>query len=314
MCVMIDTLTAELLCPNGDGLDTARYLDTANERFEKESGRETFRGFTGGLEISGDAYRIWIRKGSLSKYLLGNNFENMNRFEAWDAVQMISDAIHKDMTPAQIRRLDFGGTMVMNSPPSEYLATFGNFPRYRRFDVSKGQTLQTITYKTAAVEIVTYDKGKEAGRATPEKYQGANALRCELRILKGITKRMNRPRPCVLGDLSDERFCNDLAGLWLQNLHKINKLDANKIETGIIMGERNLTEAEIKNLGLLLLVKTHGLKLFEASLKDKEQLRRARISLAAAKKCEERLIRSDRSDLITELNQKATELATEWMQ
>jgi hypothetical protein len=65
-------------------------------------------------------------KGSLAKYLFGDNLHTLTRWYTEEALKKLSDDLHIDLGKAKVTRLDVATNLHTKRPPADYYVCFGN--------------------------------------------------------------------------------------------------------------------------------------------------------------------------------------------
>ena len=216
--------------------DVGRYLESARELADTSTGEMHTYGSCGGLKVSQNSFGVEV-SGSLAKFLHGENITPMDLRGAADAVAKLSDALHLRMDEAKVKRLEFGRTLEVSRPVSDYLQRLGDVPRMRR-DVFAGALYYLNKGKEQNKVLAFYDKGAEAragGMAIPAGLESSNLLRYELRFCRRVA-RQAKARDVTAATLYNELFYRHMVELWRDNYFSILKTnktgyDMDKIKT-----------------------------------------------------------------------------------
>ncbi|MEQ9263998.1 MAG: phage/plasmid replication protein [Balneolaceae bacterium] len=129
--------------------------------------------------------------GSLTKYICGNNYTNMNQETLNNAIDQLSSYFGVDLTIGRITQLDFGINLNCKEAPMNYFKCLGSSPYYKSRSVNNS----TLSYSNRSRTKLFYDKLKQM-KATnvfiPEKFIGLNILRFEVRYRKKAFKYFGR--------------------------------------------------------------------------------------------------------------------------
>jgi hypothetical protein len=189
-------------------------------RSYKEDGRAYVTGRVGGNYRANVNDSGLSLHGSLPKYFLKDNFHTLTRSESQRAIQMMSDELHLPIERATVSRIDFAQNILMDYKPEIYYPYFGESQFYKRFAQpnsvywSKANRVKLFYNKVAACK---------PKKSIPDKWQGMNVLRYELRFTRGLPKQFNLPE-ITAGSLSEEKFYTDLFDCWKSEYEAINKL------------------------------------------------------------------------------------------
>lgn len=142
-------------------------------------------------------------KGSLPKYLCGDNVQTISTTDTAEALANISDVLGVDMVEAYVSYIEFGKTFMMDNAPVDYFAKLGDGGRY----LPRMQAGTTLYYgkqiKKAPKGLTFYDKADEIasdGGTLPPLFDGTNLLRYELRLHGRLSKRYGIIRASALTD------------------------------------------------------------------------------------------------------------------
>lgn len=164
-------------------------------------------------------------KGSLAKFYLPSNVLTLTRQTVGEAIELLSDSLHLDVTRAKVTRLDVSTVLTTRLPPKEYYPCLGDKPHFTRLQASP----TTLYYSTQKRQAVFYDKTKEAqakGAVIPETLQGCNLFRYELRLLKELLRQLPTSEPYISGaSLSDSDFYYRLIQFWRNEFYTIKKIN-----------------------------------------------------------------------------------------
>ncbi|TVL97280.1 MAG: hypothetical protein CV087_22540 [Candidatus Brocadia sp. WS118] len=174
-------------------------------------------------------------KGSLAKFLFGNNLEQLTRKNTQLAIEKLSDSLKLPLQGAIVYRLDIGANFILKRAVSEYISLLGGVRYYKRSEIADKQTLLYLTSKRA---MAFYDKVKELKRhqePIPEVFQGRNVLRYELRFTKRLPEQLNEKKAVSVLKLYDENFYISVLEKWKSEYFKIQRLNRLKITGAIKM-------------------------------------------------------------------------------
>jgi hypothetical protein len=174
-----------------------------------------------------DCIRI---RGSLPKYLRGQNVTPLTRHWIKDGIRKLEDETGLDLSRARVDSLEVGTTIILSHKPGEYLRLFGDLSaKFDKNSHSKAGELLTVSYgsSTGSFQFCAYDKGREMKdkrEELPELYRGSNCLRLEYRIIKrqGIRGKFNRD--LTAHDLFDYDVYGKLQSLFYEAYRRIPKM------------------------------------------------------------------------------------------
>jgi len=161
---------------------------------------------------------VFIR-GSLPKYLNGENASTFSRQEAREALAKLERESGLDLRRGLVYQAEIGTTIPVEKPVPLYLLNWGSVPRFKKSIYSDGET---VTYFQEWRSFSGYDKAAEiAPRALPEPLNDHYALRLELRIkksMKRITGRFLSP-----WEITEPDFYKLFVSLWKKFYFRIPK-------------------------------------------------------------------------------------------
>jgi hypothetical protein len=167
-------------------------------------------------------------QGSLGKYLLGNNLEEMTSTQTRLAIEKLQDETRMNLTQAQLTRIDVGANIQTKFNPKLYYPYLGQSRYYQR-NVFKG-TLYYDT-ETEVRQIAIYDKVREAkksamkqGLVLPPHLLANPVMRIEVRFKKRLQKRFNRSE-IQLQTLANPGFYQDLHERFKNEYETIQKVN-----------------------------------------------------------------------------------------
>ncbi|MCM1079688.1 MAG: hypothetical protein NC414_09505 [Bacteroidales bacterium] len=170
----------------------ARWLDNAVGQRDERTGDVKVFGGLGGLSVACFSGGVSIR-GSFPRYFSGGNIYTLDRSDTEEAVNMLSEALHADVSAAFVSGLEFGTTFTVKHPVPEYLKRLGDMPRYVRTPFTPYTLYYMNRNREQRRELYFYDKRKEEeerGTVLPDSLRGANLLRCELRMSRRLRKQL----------------------------------------------------------------------------------------------------------------------------
>jgi hypothetical protein len=186
-----------------------------------------------------------VIKGSLPKFLHGENFTNLTRQEVREAISLVEIEVGLSLHGGNVWAIETGAMIAVNEPPSAYFAAWGQLPRYMKNVYGS----ETVTYFTRSRSFTGYDKQAETGLQCgipPDQF----AIRLELKIkrgMKGIHGRYLDP-----WELTEKEAYLRQVQLWSDYYFRIPKrrgvvINTNRITPKIY--ERGLATIGLNNLG-----------------------------------------------------------------
>lgn len=310
---MYDTVNFYLNAGDAGNVDlmaeVPQYLDTFKDETTK-AGNVSIWGKSQDYNIKITEYGISISKGSLAKYLYGTNLKTLNRDEAKQALEKISDTLHLPMDAATVQRLDAGTNIEVTYKPPVYFNHLGQYKRSERQPQNKG-----LYYSTTNEQLALYDKiaqQKKKQIPIPAEYTGKNLLRYEMRFLHRLPKLFSVDR--VTGAmLYNERFYNDVIDRWQQAYEDIYKINDIEINFDIVQ-----SVPDLKRLGLLLYIEQAGEVQMYQQIKEAQQrgqinsIQASRLREAIKSSCQPKEGLTRVNDSINELSMKINEAAEQY--
>lgn len=288
--------------------ETALYLDEITGHYEHQNGLHIVIGKLGCLTVSIDKAAARVGKGSLCKWFLGDNVQEMGRGDTKRAIEKLSDTLHLPMERAAVTRLDVAHNLLMRYPPGVYYNHLGGLRYATRLQEPEG-----IYYKQGAGRLAFYDKTRESqkhGGKLPEICTGNNILRYERRFDKRLSHYLQEPE-ITAATLYNEAFYIKVVKMWLQAYRAIDKINDITINPEAMKSKKEFD----REARLALVEKCGG----EAAMMDiiKEMQQRGDITKKQAfdmrKTIKEACLSGVglfvQSEVITELDRKVTEAA-----
>lgn len=288
--------------------ETALYLDEITGQFEHRNGLHVVIGKLGCLTVSIDEAAVRVKQGSLCKWFLGDNVQEMGRGDTKRAIEKLSDTLHLPMERAAVTRLDIAHNLLMRYPPGVYYNHLGGLRYATRLQEPEG-----IYYKQGAGRLAFYDKTRESqknGGPIPDICTGNNILRYERRFEKRLAHYLQEPE-ITAATLYNEAFYIKVVKMWLQAYRDIDKINDITINPDVMKSKKDFDRA-----ARLALVEKFG---GEAALLEqiKEMQRRGDIDKVQAHRLKKTVKEAClsgvglfvQSEVITELDRKVTEAA-----
>ena len=202
----------------------ATLLDEAKEQTDLNTGEITTYGSIGGLKVSIYTGGISII-GSLPKFIYGNNVCLFDRHSTQKAIEKLSDALHLNITDADVTSIEFGTNFLMNHKVCDYLSKLGNMPRLSRYHFEPSTLYYKGRGKNTPKVFAFYDKLSEAeakGMDYPSGVSGENLLRYEMRLTGRLKAQLG---VCDLqaSTLYDRTFYRNMVKLYQGSYYSISK-------------------------------------------------------------------------------------------
>jgi len=146
-------------------------------------GESEFSGHLENLYFHQRAQDVEIR-GSLAKLLNGNNVRHLERHEIDLALDKLCEATGLDCREGKVTSLEFGPTIEVQRPPSEYLSLWSSRTRMNKTIYYDGTS---VWFDNKSWGIYGYDKGLESRIEPPVgDTPGRHLLRIEVKHRKGL--------------------------------------------------------------------------------------------------------------------------------
>jgi len=231
--------------------EVPNYIDVTGEHLY--NGDQVVTGRYKQFEVTVNHRGVNIKKGSLCKYWLGDNFQTLGRSDVQRAIEKMSDELHLPVADATISRIDLAQNFIMKHPLEVYYNHLGDLKNAGRAPVGKGN--ETLYYYLSSGLLVFYDKVKEQkakGQQIPELYKDRHVLRYEQRYTSRLPKTFGVER-VTAAMLYTEPFYIDIINRWRDNYRSIKKINDTSINFGAMKGKR-----DFDLLGRLSLIERAG--------------------------------------------------------
>ena len=185
----------------------SQYLDEAREQTDLKTGEVRTFGSLQGLKVSLYVGGISI-VGSLPKYLYGSNIYPLDRQTTQEALRKVADALHISLDEAKVTGFEFGCCFLMRHRVGEYLDRLGDMSRLQRYRFNPDTLYYKHRGKQQPKTFCYYDKIADARSKQmeiPTGLQGANLLRCEIRLDGRLPYQLGVPE-VTASTLSDRQF------------------------------------------------------------------------------------------------------------
>jgi hypothetical protein len=215
---MIDTINIYTKSYNILESFDINVLENCTEH-EGKSGKY-YIGYIGNFKVIYSKTNLSL-KGSLTKFFLGNNVQNMNRNQITEAFKKLEIKLDFDIGDFRISRIDIGVTFEMKSIIPMYLDSLIELPRYK-LKVFEHET-KSFTNKSKTVTF--YDKVEEFHSKKRDlslndlDMNSGNLLRYEFQI-KHANKVLGK---VTINDINNDQYLKKLVKMWKSTFHKIKK-------------------------------------------------------------------------------------------
>jgi hypothetical protein len=191
---------------------------------DKQKDVNTITGHTGNLKIWQGIGGVVIR-GSLAKYLNGENCTRLTRETLKAAILKLETVTGIDLNKGIVTRVAVGGSFIVKENPANYMRLFGLIPTLVREKFEKTNGLKTVWYKTdkGAFQFCAYDKAEESRGKLPELFKDCNVLRMEYRIVRRQGIKAKFGHDLTPHDLYGEGVYRKLATLFGETYRAIPK-------------------------------------------------------------------------------------------
>lgn len=214
------------------------YLDGARQVTDLVTGEVKTFGNLEGLKVSVSVGGLSVI-GSLAKFLFGNNVYPLDRRATAQALEKLGDALHIQVSKANVTGLEFGANFPMKHPVTDYLARLGVMPRLERVQVTPNSLRYEGRGKQQPKVFAFYDKTAEA-KGIECLNELANLLRYEIRLNGRVPYQLSVPdvKASALYELS---FYRVMAKYYQDSYYSISKL--NQIKTNVMNEIKTPTDA-----------------------------------------------------------------------
>lgn len=228
------------------------------ETTTKQTGDIVICGNIGTMKLIYSSGGLLIR-GSLSKYLYGNNIYQLNRDTTGEALEKLSDELHIKINNTRVTGIEFGNTFSMRYTPRTYFSRLGNLARYIRNPFTDDSLYYQTKGKRKNKTLCFYDKAKEMEYKKvdiPKEFENQNLLKYELRLKgnRNISRQM-RIEIVTAQTLTDLNFYKRLVEMYISSYKQIRKVSQISIKE---MENKKLTIKEAIEMLLAKFLKEKG--------------------------------------------------------
>lgn len=243
------------------------YFDNATESTDTKTGEYKVNGNIGTMKLFLSNFSGLSIRGSLPKYLYGNNVYPLNRKTTGEALEKLSDSLHIDVKQAKVTSIEFGNVFLMKYNVGQYLDRLGNLPRYERVKVTNTTLRYETDGKRKSKVFCFYDKAKEIqdkGGIIPQGFEKQNLLKYELRLKGNIATQLKMQE--VTAHTLIEYECNKkLVEMYKHYFFNIKGIQQKSIDFGQMKGK---TVKEIEDLVFAQLLSERGADGINTILKE----------------------------------------------
>lgn len=222
--------------------DISKYLNSAKEQVDLKTGEVCTFGRLDCLKINTYVGGCSII-GSLSHFFNPSNIYPLDRKTTAQAIELLSDKIHIDVSDAKVTTLEFGTQFVMRKQVSEYLKKLGDMPNLLRYHFDVG----TLYYKSKGKQqqrvFCFYDKiadAKAKELIIPDGLQNENLLKYEMRLNRPLSRQLGLSQ-VEASTLYDREFYKMLVEKWQAHYFSIKKSKC--IKTNIMSEIKTVSDA-----------------------------------------------------------------------
>ena len=226
---MIDTIN--IYTKSYDILESFDINVLENYKEHKCNEWSYYKGHIGNFSVTYSETKLKL-EGSLTKFYLGNNVQNMNRTQITEAFKKLETKLGFNIGDFRISRIDLGVTFEMKCIVPMYLDSLIELPRYDTAiygDETKSFTnkSKTVTFYDKAVE---YNSKKHDISLNDLDINSEYLLRYELQLKKSKILL----EKATVSDILDDRYFQKLVNMWKNHFLKIKK-NRKLIDTELIM-------------------------------------------------------------------------------
>lgn len=268
-------------------------------------GIHTIYGKLKNLDVSITDEKVNIKNGSLCKYYLGDNINELGRSGIQKAIEDLSDTLHLPIQKAIVNKFHFGINIMLSFEPEVYFPYLGDYGRFKRLSQPHG-----INYKVSGREYVFYDKIRELKshrEAIPPLFSNRHILRIESRYNRNVNCYFNQTK-IEANLLYEDGFYIEINKDLARAYKQINKIKTIKIDMTNVT-----TKKELQKLGVLSLIKLEG-GVTQALENIKERYKRGELTKkqhhdlkVLYEQCSKMSLQTRDSELIAELDRKIDE-------
>ena len=158
-----------------------------------------------------------------TKFLKGNNFEQINRIELIESVQKLSDLYRTNFNFWEVSGFDFNSNLELEHKPALYINYLGSLKNWTQIIDVNGKTYHT---KSNTKGLIFYDKSLEfikRKQDIPIQFENKNILRIEASINKEISKIKALEKMKTMSNFTTKENYQQLPKLWLSMYEEVEK-------------------------------------------------------------------------------------------
>ena len=192
------------------------------ENYTEHNGKhgKYFKGYIGNFRVTYSTNNLSLN-GSLTKFLLGNNVQNMSRGQITESFKKLESKLGFEIGNFRISRIDLAVTFEMKSIVPIYLESLIELPRYETR--AYGDQTKSFTNKSKTItfydKVEQFNKDKSGSKLTELDMNSDNLLRYELQIKKA-NKLLGK---VTVNELNNDKYLKKLVNMWKNDFHKIKK-------------------------------------------------------------------------------------------
>jgi len=251
-------------------------LSNPTESYNQSTGEIILRGNCENLRVKRNGDKVSVI-GSLPKFFLGSNLQQLTRKDTELAIEKASDLLQLPLGQSKILRLDIGANFTLKEPLSNYYTCLGHLSRFKKSLIANKQSLLYITTQKA---LEFYDKSREMKRSKqsiPDLYNDKNILRYELHLTKKIDNSL-KILELRANSLIEESVYIKGIDFWKDHYFSIQRVNRLKFNPeAIIMINAKTLKDQLALIGLHKIGEDHLLEMIEASksqVKNRNQITR----------------------------------------
>ena len=271
---MYDTIGFHLISKNSQ--DCLKHLSRGKEEIDRETGLILCKGKLENLTVKVNSENISIF-GSLPKFYLGSNLQQLTRKDTEKAIEKLSDLLYLPIDESRTYRLDVGANLIVDEPLQNYYSCLGILPRFKRSEIANKQTLLYTTSKRAQEY---YDKGRDAIRTKtiiPEPLKNQRVMRIETHLTRKVAEAF-KLQELRAKDLYNENIYMQSIDLWQKyyfSIQRIKKLRFNK--EALEMVNAKMLEKQLALIGLKTIGEMEISQMIESSKGDIDKMQLSRL-------------------------------------
>jgi hypothetical protein len=248
----MDTISFKLMSCEVPGIDMFKNASACLNCIDYgyRYGFNYIRGKLKNLDVLVTENYLKVYNGSLSKFLLDSNLNELSREDVQNAIENLSDILQLPIERSIVQKLHYGINTIVDYDTTLYYPYFGHLYPFNRLEQPFG-----LNYKINERELVIYDKIREM-KAHREQihplFKNKHVIRVEMRYHKNIGKYFKIPDLRV-AHLFNDKFYNGLKNDLFATYNRINKIKP----IGVNM-EKVKTKRQLYMAGIIALIEKEG--------------------------------------------------------